>query len=201
MRSRDPALNAARRDAILAAAADCFIERGFDATSMKEISVAAGMSASTLYHYFRSKEQIVIGIIEAERRDTARLLADVNEAEDILVALFAAFDAIAGLVTERDLILHAEVAAEVLRQADLKKAAIDSDRQAIAQLSAAIGKGQRSNQIDARLDPEICAEIILALVDGLLAQAALHGLGAMAKQIPALRQTLARMLVDPDRAR
>ncbi|MFM2444887.1 MAG: hypothetical protein RJB09_2073, partial [Pseudomonadota bacterium] len=39
MRSRDPDLNATRRDAILKAASDCFIERGFHATSMKEICV------------------------------------------------------------------------------------------------------------------------------------------------------------------
>lgn len=201
MRSRDLALNAARRDAILAAASDCFVERGFDATSMKEISVAAGMSPGTLYHYFGSKAEIVVGIIESERRDTARLLAGVSEADDVLAALFEAFKAIAGLVTERHLILHAEVAAEVLRRPELKQAAIDADRQAVEQLAAAIRKGQRANRLDRRLDPELSAEMILALVDGLLTQAALRGMGVMKKQLPALRQALARMLVGPKGAR
>lgn len=199
MRTRDPELNATRREAILAAASDCFIERGFHATSMKEISVAAGMSPGTIYHYFASKAEIVIGIIENERRDTAKLLAGVSEADDILVALFAAFEALASLVTERDLILHAEVAAEVLRQPELKRAAIQADRQAVEQLSAALRKGQGAKQIDTRLDPERSAEIILALVDGVLTQAALHGPGSTTTQLPALRQTLARMLLEPNR--
>ena len=201
MRSRDPDLNATRRDAILKAASDCFIERGFHATSMKEICVAAGMSPGTLYHYFRSKAEIIIGIIEAERHDTAEMLAGIGEADDVLLALFEAFEVIANIVTERDLVLHAEVAAEVLRQPELKRAAIAADLQALEQLSAAIRHGQDANQLDAKLDPTHAARIILALVDGLLTLAALHGLGVMSEQLPALRQAVAGMLVSPVDAR
>ncbi len=201
MRSRDPDLNATRRDAILKAASDCFVERGFHATSMKEICVAASMSPGTLYHYFRSKAEIIIGIIEAERRETAEMLAGIGGADDVLLALFEAFEAIANLVTERDLVLHAEVAAEVLRQPELKRAAIAADLQALEQLSAAIRKGQAADQLDAKLDPTHSARMILALVDGLLTLAALHGLGVMSEQLPALRQAVARMLVSPEDAR
>jgi AcrR family transcriptional regulator len=201
MRSRDPDLNAARRNAILKAASDCFVERGFNATSMKEICVAATMSPGTLYHYFRSKAEIIIGIIEAERRDTAEMLAGIDKADDVLLALFEAFEAIANLVTERDLVLHAEVAAEVLRQPELKRAAIAADLQALEQLSAAIRKGQDADQLDAKLDPTRSARMILALVDGLLTLAALHGLSVISEQLPALRQAVARMLVSPEDAR
>lgn len=201
MRSRDPELNTARREAILKAASDCFVERGFHATSMKEVCTAAGMSPGTLYHYFRSKSEIIIGIIEEERRDTAELLADIANAPDVLVALFEAFEVIADEVSERDLILHAEVAAEVLRRPELKQAAIDADRQAESKLAAAIHQGQGKGQVDIRLDPLQAARTVLALVDGLLSQAALHGLGVFAQQLPALRQAVARMLVEPDEAR
>jgi AcrR family transcriptional regulator len=201
MRSRDPDLNASRRDAILKAASACFVERGFHASSMKEICVAAGMSPGTLYHYFSSKAEIIIGIIEAQRRDTAELLVGIGEADDVLPALFEAFEAVTNQVTERDLVLHAEVAAEVLRQPELKQAAITADREASELLSAAIRRAQHANQLDPRLDPDRSAGLILALIDGLLTQAALHGLGAMAEQLPALRQAVARMLVSPEQAR
>src|SRR5277367_6880508 len=41
---------------IARAAARLFAERGYDATSVREIVEAAGVAKPTLYYYFRSKE-------------------------------------------------------------------------------------------------------------------------------------------------
>src|SRR5258707_15457615 len=50
----------AQRRRVLAIAAEIFSRRGFRATSMNEIGAAAGLSKPTLYHYFRSKEEILV---------------------------------------------------------------------------------------------------------------------------------------------
>jgi AcrR family transcriptional regulator len=50
----------AQRDRVLATAALLFSRRGFRATSMNEIAAAAGMAKPTLYHYFRSKEELLV---------------------------------------------------------------------------------------------------------------------------------------------
>jgi len=50
----------AQRARVVAIAADIFGRRGFRATSMNEIAAAAGLSKPTLYHYFRSKEEILV---------------------------------------------------------------------------------------------------------------------------------------------
>jgi TetR/AcrR family transcriptional repressor of uid operon len=197
MRSRDPHLNSARREAILSAASDCFVTRGFHATSMKEICAEAGMSPGTLYHYVRSKSEIIAAIIEQERRETAELLAGIADAPDILAALLAALDGIADDLTDRDLILHTEVASEILRQPDLKAIAIDADRQAEARVAAVLVLGQEKGQIDIHLDPLQAAGVILALADGAMSHAALHGPEAFRARLPALRQALQRMLETP----
>ena len=49
---------------ILDAAERCFIEHGFHAASMADITTTAGMSAGLLYRYFNGKNQIVQAIIE-----------------------------------------------------------------------------------------------------------------------------------------
>ncbi len=53
-----------RREAILDIAAELFLDEGFDATSMSTIAARVGGSKSTLYNYFKSKEEIFQAHIE-----------------------------------------------------------------------------------------------------------------------------------------
>ena len=54
----------ARRETILDVAAEVFLEEGFDAASMSTIAAKVGGSKSTLYNYFKSKEEIFQAHIE-----------------------------------------------------------------------------------------------------------------------------------------
>lgn len=47
------------RTAIMDGAAELFYERGFGATSIRDIADAVGISSSTLYHHFTSKQDIL----------------------------------------------------------------------------------------------------------------------------------------------
>ncbi|HRV59006.1 MAG: TetR family transcriptional regulator [Solirubrobacterales bacterium] len=49
----------ATREAIEAAAVDLFAERGYHATSMREIASAAKVQPAAIYHWFDSKEKIL----------------------------------------------------------------------------------------------------------------------------------------------
>jgi TetR/AcrR family transcriptional regulator, cholesterol catabolism regulator len=55
----------ARRADIIRLAAELFDQRGYASVSMEQIALAAGLAKPTLYHYFRSKEEILRGIHEA----------------------------------------------------------------------------------------------------------------------------------------
>ena len=55
---------AARRDQIIAAAAECFARSGYHATAMADIAEAAGVSKGTPYLYFPSKEALFIALYE-----------------------------------------------------------------------------------------------------------------------------------------
>jgi AcrR family transcriptional regulator len=48
------------RAAILGAALDLFQERGYEATTMRAIAARAGVSLGSSYHYFASKEHLVL---------------------------------------------------------------------------------------------------------------------------------------------
>ncbi|MGH7735766.1 MAG: TetR/AcrR family transcriptional regulator [Gemmatimonadales bacterium] len=57
--------------AILAAARALFAELGFEATSIDDIALAAGVTKGAVYHHFASKEAIFVEVLDAVHRDLA----------------------------------------------------------------------------------------------------------------------------------
>ena len=51
-------MSGAKKEEILNAAEECFAERGFSGTSMKEIADRAGVAKSLIYHHFDSKQHL-----------------------------------------------------------------------------------------------------------------------------------------------
>jgi AcrR family transcriptional regulator len=55
-----------RRKEIFDTSVHLFLEKGFNETSMREIAEAAGIGKSTLYDYFKSKDEVLITYFEEE---------------------------------------------------------------------------------------------------------------------------------------
>jgi TetR/AcrR family transcriptional regulator, cholesterol catabolism regulator len=70
------------RARILREAARLFAERGYAATSVREIALAAGCTKPALYYHFGGKEQLFVRAIQYETEEITRLVADVTGAED-----------------------------------------------------------------------------------------------------------------------
>lgn len=52
------------RDRIMEAAIDLFTEQGFDKTSLREVADRVGVTKAALYYHFRSKEELLLSLIE-----------------------------------------------------------------------------------------------------------------------------------------
>ena len=82
----------ARRNQILNAAATVFAEKGFHRATTKEIARAAGVSEGTIYNYFDSKADLLIGIMTrlAELENLDQELADAlqSDVRDFFIAVF-----------------------------------------------------------------------------------------------------------------
>ncbi|MUL79607.1 TetR family transcriptional regulator KstR2 [Mycolicibacterium sp. CBMA 226] len=63
MVSELPSPQASRRDELLELAAAMFAERGLKATTVRDIADSAGILSGSLYHHFKSKEQMVEEIL------------------------------------------------------------------------------------------------------------------------------------------
>ncbi len=66
------------RERLLDAAISLFAERGYAATSIREIVEAAGVTKPALYYYFQSKEGIFRAILDAVEQTTREIVAGSN---------------------------------------------------------------------------------------------------------------------------
>ena len=69
-----------KRRQIVEVAAELFQEQGYDRTSMSQISERLGGSKATLYGYFKSKEELLLAVLDI----------DVSEQADQLMSMFIA---------------------------------------------------------------------------------------------------------------
>lgn len=78
---RSGVVEEAPREGILTVAAKLFAERGFHATRMTEIARQAGLGQSSIYYWFRGKDDILRAIMEQNRVSltAARLLSGREE--------------------------------------------------------------------------------------------------------------------------
>jgi len=66
-----------KRHEIFSAAVSLFLEKGFNETSMREIADVAGMGKSSLYDYFKTKDEILIWYFEDEIADFTAVAQEI----------------------------------------------------------------------------------------------------------------------------
>lgn len=81
-----------KRRVILRAAAQQFAELGYDRTSMAEVAQACSVSKALLYHYYESKEALLVDILEAH---LGELVAVVAAADSPVLSPRARLEALA----------------------------------------------------------------------------------------------------------
>ena len=93
-----------RQQEVVATAARLFAERGYQATSMSDLTAATGLTAGGLYHYIGSKERLLLRICDELLEpllDQARaIVAEPTPALEQLRALLRAW--LAHIETHRD---------------------------------------------------------------------------------------------------
>ncbi|NLR76346.1 MULTISPECIES: TetR/AcrR family transcriptional regulator [Leeia] len=83
-----------RRTDLVRAAARLFREKGFERTTVRDIANAVGMQSGSIFYYFKSKEEILLVVMEEglllALQDQETALQGVNTAREKLRALMRA---------------------------------------------------------------------------------------------------------------
>jgi AcrR family transcriptional regulator len=72
---------------VLVAAADLFATRGFDATSMRDIAAGAGVQPASVYYHYRSKEALLVAIVDRAATEVVQQVQRAATAADPWVRL------------------------------------------------------------------------------------------------------------------
>ncbi len=189
-----PDTQRARRANILNAAERCFAQYGFHACSMQQICAEAGISPGAFYVYFKSKEDLIAGIVERDREAFAQRFKDLGDAPDFMAALSALGDqCIVDEPRHRQLMCveiwlestRNERVAELFHSVDKfimdgfkdlfdrlraeKRIAPGVDSETLANILAVIGDGFYSRRvIDPNFDPRTVLPTIIALLTQLI---------------------------------
>lgn len=128
-----------RELAYLEAAMDCFIQKGFHATSMRDLAQAVGTSLGNFYNYFKSKDDIVLAIAARDQIGLEPLVTRLRSAP-LDAAGLEQFcqDYLAYCCQPGWAALSAEILAEVFRNPRLASCLDGGDQALVEALSFAL---------------------------------------------------------------
>ena len=156
-----------RRHTIVNAAIGCFIDKGFHATSMRDIAQAAAVSLGNLYNYFPGKESLIAEVAIQEQDELAPLLKalrDKNTSADLRVESF--LRTYSALCSQREwAVLAAECLAEIARNAELAPAFEENQLRTLSALEAAIKDGNAQGIFTPQVPAGIVAQLLLDSVE------------------------------------
>jgi len=158
-----------RTTQILNGARNCFVQRGFHASSISEISAAAGVSIANIYQYFPSKEALIIALIEVDLQRHHSLISRFWSTDFSPKAIEALISDIF-LTPEGHAVavLRAEIASEGARNPRVAGLLRDSESGLIDSLHSKIRAAQESGQISVELDPYAITERLSLVFEGLM---------------------------------
>lgn len=156
--------SAEKNRAIVAAAEDLFLTKGFEAVSMDEIAERAGVSKRTVYSHFGSKEDMFVALLESKCgavRENVVEAAD-NEApiDETLVCFGIAF--LAMIFNEESLKLFRILAAQSYNFPDLGRRFYEAGPERSTEAMATYLKGQAERGVIRVSDPKLAAGTLVS---------------------------------------
>lgn len=168
--SRRPQVEAMRRAQIIAAARACIAEKGYDATTIRDVAVAGGVSTGTVNYYFPNKEALLISALEDRANEFGRDIREAAHAvhDDPFGTLTALVEASVPLPEEapRAWYIWMEFWGQAYRHAGLGRVHAEIYHHWRRLIARAVSEGIARRQFQP-VDPERVARQLAGLIDGL----------------------------------
>ncbi|MFL5951933.1 MAG: TetR/AcrR family transcriptional regulator [Gaiellaceae bacterium] len=178
-----------KRRVILDAAVRVFAHKGYHTSRVGDIAEEAGVAHGLLYHYFRSKEELLETIFRETWRDVLNAVQAVEETDERARDRLAGVAKILLRAWRRDPDLVRVLVREVTRGSHLQKR-IDEIDQAFAGLERIIARGQEEGEFRTDLDPRMVSYVFYGALEEILTGWVLGQLDDGDEQIAIAEQTV-----------
>jgi AcrR family transcriptional regulator len=157
------------RERLIEAARKAFVRDGFDAASVERIAEGAGFSRGAFYSNFRSKDEILIAVLQAERREIERALGEIVRIEDDPARrLQAVLQWFVNLkVKQAGTILETEFMLRAMRNRAARARMAEFNRQRLSDYAALAARHFAESGEAQTAQPEVIALALFALSNGL----------------------------------
>ena len=153
-------------DSVLAAAVEVFIQRGYDGTSMEDLSARLGIGKSSIYHHVESKQELLRLALDHALAGLERAADDIQATEGPAVQrlellLRQSISVLVDRLPYVTLLLRVRGNSDVERQALARRRRLD--RLATELVKDAVGEGA----LRPDLDPAVVARLLFGAVNSL----------------------------------
>jgi AcrR family transcriptional regulator len=166
-----------RRKQILEATWKCFAERGYHETTMRHIARSINVSTGVIYNYFKSKDEILDGLLEYSIEAQSRLFEAValkNSAGEAMLELFnACFESCPVEELKESNKANIYIWTEAIKKKKIQNMINFQFAQTRDSIALLIRDGILRGEIQPDLNPDAVAGFFMALIVGLQLQSVL----------------------------
>lgn len=162
----DPERHQARRLQILDAALTCFAERGIDGTSTARICREAGIGSGTLFHYFATKQAILLALLELGAGETQAFFAAQSGRTDAFDVVLDYADHAAAEAADPRTAGFVRAVTSVLHDPEVGAALAADTEAVITGLAEWLTRAGAAGEVRTDWAPRHAAHWVHAIVDG-----------------------------------
>jgi TetR/AcrR family transcriptional regulator, fatty acid metabolism regulator protein len=191
-----------KRGLILHAAVRVFARKGYHTCRVGDIAEEAGVAHGLLYHYFRSKEEVLDCVFRETWVDIVGAAQRVEETAEPARERLAGIAKILLRAWKRDPDLVTVVIREGLRSPDLQRRVAEI-RQAFEAIERIVARGQSEGEFRDDVDPRLASVVFYGALEEILTGWVLGTLPDGEEQIAAAERTVVEIVcggLAPDRA-
>ena len=184
-----------RRQLIVEAAAECFAEKGFHQTSMRDLAKRAGISLGNVYNHFESKTDLVLEIAKLEAEGLREIQAELSKIKDPVRALDEFVRFYAKACSERDYaLLAAEITSEGLRNPEICADFVNNRSMLVSTVTAVIRRAAEHRNVTLEISAADCAEFAIDLIEGFAGRFAFAGKMPSRKELAKLKTGIDQLI-------
>jgi TetR/AcrR family transcriptional repressor of nem operon len=189
------------RDRLIEAAIRLFWERGYTATGMAELLKAAQVNSGSFYHFFDSKEALLMAVLDWYKENIypALLQPAFENTEDPIERIFALLERYRGLILQTDCAYGCPIGRLALEIGPEQRAVHQKIAENFSAWTAAVRKclDAAAARLPPGLDREKLATLVLSVMEGGVMQSrSHHNVEPFDQSVEQLRDYFKRLLEE-----